>query len=143
MLVWGIASTIILQRCQGGEQQRTAVARALIHNPAIILADEPTGNLDSATGEDVMAMLRELNEDFGITLILVTHDDEVAQYANRIVRLRDGRIKEIVEKRDVTETAVSNSPSTSNRKTKKLASNSAISSITPYKTYAVVQCVMY
>lgn len=93
----------------GGEQQRTAVARALIHNPAIILADEPTGNLDSATGEDVMAMLRELNEDFGITLILVTHDDEVAQYTNRIVRLRDGQIMEIVEKRDVAETAVSTS----------------------------------
>ncbi len=81
----------------GGEQQRTAVARALIHNPAIILADEPTGNLDSATGEDVMSLLKELNAEAGITLILVTHDEEVANYANRIVKLRDGQIVEVVE----------------------------------------------
>ncbi len=91
----------------GGEQQRTAVARALIHKPAIILADEPTGNLDSATGEDVMALLQTLNKEEGITLIVVTHDAEVAAYANRIVKLRDGVIVEIVEKESVAETAVS------------------------------------
>ena len=79
----------------GGEQQRTAVARALLHNPTIILADEPTGNLDSKTGQETMALLRELNKEHGITLVVVTHDDEVAAYADRIVRLRDGAIESI------------------------------------------------
>ena len=82
----------------GGEQQRTAVARALITNPALILADEPTGNLDSATGEAIMELLQTLNRDQGITLVVVTHDNEVAAYADRIVKLRDGRIVEIEEK---------------------------------------------
>lgn len=76
----------------GGEQQRTAVARALIHNPALILADEPTGNLDSTTGAEVMGLLRALNEEQGITLIVVTHDADVAAYADRIVRLKDGEV---------------------------------------------------
>lgn len=79
----------------GGEQQRTAVARALLHNPSIILADEPTGNLDSKTGQETMNLLRELNKEHGITLVVVTHDDEVAAYADRIVRLRDGAIETI------------------------------------------------
>ena len=82
----------------GGEQQRTAVARALIHNPSLILADEPTGNLDSKTGEEVMALLKELNREQGITLIVVTHDEEVAAYADRIVKLRDGNIVAEVKK---------------------------------------------
>ncbi|MCP4935278.1 MAG: ATP-binding cassette domain-containing protein, partial [bacterium] len=81
----------------GGEQQRVAIARALIHKPALILADEPTGNLDSVTGEEVMSLLKNLNRDQGITLIVVTHDEEVAAYADRIVKLRDGKIAEIVE----------------------------------------------
>ena len=76
----------------GGEQQRTAVARALIHNPSLILADEPTGNLDSTTGAEVMALLQALNKEQGITLIVVTHDADVAAYADRIVHLKDGQV---------------------------------------------------
>ncbi|MEJ2748484.1 MAG: ABC transporter ATP-binding protein/permease [Anaerolineae bacterium] len=79
----------------GGEQQRTAVARALIHKPALVLADEPTGNLDSVTGAEVMALLRDLNKKQHITLVVVTHDPDVAAYADRIVRLRDGQIAAI------------------------------------------------
>jgi ABC-type lipoprotein export system ATPase subunit/ABC-type lipoprotein release transport system permease subunit len=86
----------------GGEQQRTAVARALIHKPALILADEPTGNLDSKTGAEVMGLLHALNEEQGITLVVVTHDADVAAYARRTVHLRDGQIVEITQK----ETAV-------------------------------------
>ncbi|PID86192.1 MAG: hypothetical protein CSA11_02225 [Chloroflexi bacterium] len=79
----------------GGEQQRTAVARALIHHPALILADEPTGNLDSTTGEEMMTLLQQLNKEQGITLVVVTHDAEVAAYADRVVHLRDGKVESI------------------------------------------------
>jgi ABC-type lipoprotein export system ATPase subunit/ABC-type lipoprotein release transport system permease subunit len=82
----------------GGEQQRTALARALIHQPDLILADEPTGNLDSSTGQAIMKLLRELNQEQNITLVVVTHDQEVAGYADRIVRLRDGEIVAVEDK---------------------------------------------
>jgi len=85
----------------GGEQQRAAIARALINNPKIILADEPTGNLDSSIGAEVMKLLRELNTERGVTLIIVTHDPEVAAYADRIVHLRDGQISAIEKPVDV------------------------------------------
>jgi len=76
----------------GGEQQRVSVARAFANNPAILLADEPTGNLDTATGKQVIDLLIRLNRDHGSTLVLVTHDPALAAHAERIVCLRDGRI---------------------------------------------------
>jgi putative ABC transport system ATP-binding protein len=79
------------QQLSGGQQQRVAVARALVIKPKIILADEPTGNLDSKNGEEVMAMLRSLNAD-GTTVIMVTHSEHDAKYASRVIRLFDGQI---------------------------------------------------
>ncbi|HKG95471.1 MAG TPA: ABC transporter ATP-binding protein [Gemmatimonadaceae bacterium] len=76
----------------GGQQQRVAIARALVTSPTLLLADEPTGNLDSRTTVEVMALFQELNEQ-GITVVLVTHEPEVAQYAKRVVEVRDGRIR--------------------------------------------------
>ncbi|HTE16798.1 MAG TPA: ABC transporter ATP-binding protein [Armatimonadota bacterium] len=76
----------------GGEMQRTALARALIHNPTLILADEPTGNLDSRTAVTVLDLLRRLGKDHGVTVVLVTHSSEAAAVAERVVELRDGRV---------------------------------------------------
>lgn len=76
----------------GGQQQRVAIARALITSPVLLLADEPTGNLDSRTGIDIMALLQHLNRDSGVTILLVTHEVGIAQFTRRIVALRDGRI---------------------------------------------------
>ncbi|HEX8201314.1 MAG TPA: ABC transporter ATP-binding protein, partial [Isosphaeraceae bacterium] len=78
----------------GGEMQRAAIARALAGDPAIVLADEPTGNLDAATGQGVLGLLRDLNRERGLTMILVTHDAQIAQQADRTVRLAEGRIEE-------------------------------------------------
>ena len=78
----------------GGEMQRVAIARALVNNPAIIMADEPTGNLDTKAGDEIMTLLKDLNKERGTTLIIITHDPEVAEQTNRIVSLRDGLIVE-------------------------------------------------
>ena len=76
----------------GGQQQRVAIARSLINRPAIILADEPTGNLDSQTGIEIMGIFQRLNHENGITVILITHETEIAEYGGRIIRFRDGRV---------------------------------------------------
>jgi putative ABC transport system ATP-binding protein len=84
----------------GGEQQRVAIARALISKPDLLLADEPTGNLDKVNSEEVARQLRKANEEYGLTIIMVTHDMNIASYANRIIRLDDGHIvsDEVVQK---------------------------------------------
>jgi putative ABC transport system ATP-binding protein len=78
----------------GGQQQRVAVARALVTDPAVLLADEPTGNLDTAKSHEIVGLLATLNRERGLTTVMVTHEDEMAAYASRIVRFRDGRLVE-------------------------------------------------
>jgi putative ABC transport system ATP-binding protein len=77
----------------GGQQQRVALARALVNNPSLILADEPTGALDTRTSVEVMEIFQRLNRERSLTLIIVTHEPDIAQYADRIIQFRDGRIR--------------------------------------------------
>jgi len=91
----------------GGEQQRVAIARALINDPDIILADEPTGNLDSKTGLEIIGLFQRLNREQGITVVYVTHSAETAQYTDRIIRLADGRL---VDDQPVTQRLEAPSP---------------------------------
>jgi putative ABC transport system ATP-binding protein len=79
-------------RLSGGEQQRVAIARALVNDPGLILADEPTGNLDSETGGDILSLFHRLRDKAGVSFLIVTHDDEVAAMADRIIRMKDGEI---------------------------------------------------
>jgi ABC-type lipoprotein export system ATPase subunit len=76
----------------GGEQQRVALARAIINRPSILLADEPTGNLDSESSHVVLAMLRDLNQEFGQTIVMITHDSCAAGFSDRVIHMKDGRI---------------------------------------------------
>jgi putative ABC transport system ATP-binding protein len=90
----------------GGQQQRVAIARALVNRPALILADEPTGNLDSRTSVEVMEIFQRLNREQGITLIIVTHEHDIAEYADRVIVFRDGKIKSdyrVTNRRDAAE----------------------------------------
>jgi putative ABC transport system ATP-binding protein len=84
----------------GGQQQRVAIARALVNRPAILLADEPTGNLDSRTSVEIMDILQSLNQENGLTVALVTHEPDIAQYAKRVLEFRDGKIKKDVQVKD-------------------------------------------
>jgi lipoprotein-releasing system ATP-binding protein len=90
-----------------GEMQRTAIARALVNNPSLLLADEPTGNLDQETGAAILGLLESLNRDHGLTIVMVTHDESVAQRCDHVVRLVDGRVEQLRSSEFVPHTALS------------------------------------
>lgn len=91
----------------GGQQQRVAISRALINRPPLILADEPTGNLDTQTSREIMLLFDQLNHEQGITIVLVTHEDDIAAYAHRLIRLKDGRV--VLDEKNRAETVPSGS----------------------------------
>lgn len=94
MLALGDKLQNLPNNLSGGQQQRVAIARALVSKPAIVLADEPTGNLDSRTSSDVLGLLKATSQKFHQTIVMITHNSEIAQLADRIVRIEDGRISE-------------------------------------------------
>jgi len=88
----GAYGSAMPNRLSGGQQQRVAIARALANHPQLILADEPTGNLDTQTSEEIMRLFTELNRDTGVTILLVTHENDIARYADRLIRFKDGHV---------------------------------------------------
>jgi len=89
--------------CSGGQRQRVAIARALVTNPKLIVADEPTGNLDSKNSHELLAFLKELNEKEGVTILMVTHDSMIASYSKKLVYIRDGIIDGVIERENMTQ----------------------------------------
>ena len=89
--------------CSGGQRQRVAIARALVTNPKLIVADEPTGNLDSKNSYEILKILKELNENDGVTIIMVTHDSMIASYSKKLIYIRDGKIDDIVERGELSQ----------------------------------------
>ncbi|MGA8870405.1 MAG: ABC transporter ATP-binding protein [Candidatus Acidiferrales bacterium] len=97
----------------GGQQQRVAIARALVNNPALLLADEPTGNLDSRTSVEIMDILQKLNDEHGLTVVIVTHEQDIAQYAKRALEFRDGKMKKdvVIQNRSIASEVLPTLPS--------------------------------
>lgn len=89
--------------CSGGQRQRAAIARALVNNPSIIVADEPTGNLDSKNSPELLKILKELNSKEGKTIVMVTHDSMIASYCERILLIKDGKIEGNLEREDLSQ----------------------------------------
>ncbi|MCD7808071.1 MAG: ABC transporter ATP-binding protein [Erysipelotrichaceae bacterium] len=89
--------------CSGGQRQRAAICRALINNPKIIIADEPTGNLDSVNSNELLKILQQLNKENSVTIIMVSHDPLIASYSSRLIYIKDGRIEQTLERKDLTQ----------------------------------------
>ncbi|MCD7894187.1 MAG: ABC transporter ATP-binding protein [Erysipelotrichaceae bacterium] len=89
--------------CSGGQRQRAAICRALVNDPKIIIADEPTGNLDSVNSNELLKTLQQLNQENGVTIIMVSHDPLIASYSSRLIYIKDGRIEQTLERKDLTQ----------------------------------------
>ena len=89
--------------CSGGQRQRASIARALVTNPKLIVADEPTGNLDSKNSHDLLELFKRLNEEEGVSILMVTHDSMIASYSHKLLYIKDGQIAETIERKDLTQ----------------------------------------
>ena len=89
--------------CSGGQRQRASIARALVTNPKLIVADEPTGNLDSKNSHDLLELFKKLNEEEGVSILMVTHDSMIASYSQKLLYIKDGQIAETIERKDLTQ----------------------------------------
>ena len=89
--------------CSGGQRQRAAIARALVTNPKLIVADEPTGNLDSKNSHDLLELFKKLNDEEGVSMLMVTHDSMIASYSKQLLYIKDGQIAETLQKKDMSQ----------------------------------------